>query len=230
MLVTFRISEKYNQVSFSIRELSSQEIGEVNMKKWLMTLAIFLFILISLITPKNGYATSWIKLPAKDVISTADVIVQGKYDLSGFEGKMTDSRIWIPFTFMVDQYYKGSGSNTIDTAIQPFDMGWVKEFQEKNGLFVLFLKRDDQNGGLLSPVGGPNGMVQMLNGTIQNQSSEDTTTFNEFLGRHVPVTPTPSLGNSVHRTFTWYWLVLGLVLVLGVLLIIRWLLIKRRSS
>lgn len=201
------------------------------MKKWLMTLATFIFIVISLITPKNSYATDWIKLSAEDVIGASEVIVQGKYDLSGFEGKMADSRIWIPFTFRVDQYYKGSGSNTIDTAIQPFDMGWVKEHQEKNGLFVLFLERDNSNGGLLIPVGGPNGMVQMLNGTIQNQSSEDMSAYNKFLGRKAPVTPTPSKVNSVvHSTFTWYWLVLGLALVLGVLSLLRWLLIKRKSS
>lgn len=201
------------------------------MKKSLMTLASFIFIAISLITPKNGYATSWIKLLAEDVIGTSEVIIQGKYDLSGFEGKMADSRMWIPFTFKVDQYYKGSGSNTIDTAIQPFDMGWVKEHQEKNGLFVLFLKRDNSNGGLLIPVGGPNGMLQMLNGTILNQSSEDMLTYNEFLGRQASVTPTPSKVNSiVNSTFTWYLLVLGLALVLGVLLLLRWLLIKRKSS
>ncbi|WP_425800856.1 hypothetical protein ACHOLT_11830 [Desulfitobacterium sp. Sab5] len=201
------------------------------MKKWLMTLATFIFIVISLITPKNSHATDWIKLSAEDVIGASEVIVQGKYDLSGFEGKMADSRIWIPFTFRVDHYYKGSGSNNIDTAIQPFDMGWVKEHQEKNGLFVLFLERDNSNGGLLIPVGGPNGMGQMLNGTIQNQSSEDMSTYNEFLGRKAQVTPTPSKVNSViHSTFTWYWLVLGLALVLGVLSLLRWLLIKRKSS
>lgn len=202
------------------------------MKKWLITLVTFLFIVISLITPKTGYSTSWIKLSANEVISTAEVIVQGKYDLSGFEGKMADSRIWIPFTFRVDKYYKGSGSNTINTAIQPFDLGWVKDLQENNGLFVLFLKRDDQNGELLIPVGGPNGMVHMLNGTIQNQSPEDVTTYNEFLERQTPVTPIPIQDNKsiVHTSLNWYRIAFGLIWVLGVLLLIRWLLIKRKSS
>lgn len=201
------------------------------MKKWLITLATFLFIIISLINPKTGYATSWVKLSAHDVISAAEVIVQGKYDLSAFDRKMADSRMWIPFTFSVDKYYKGSGGDTINTAIQPFDMGWVKDLQEKNGSFVLFLKRDDQNRELLIPVGGPNGMVHMLNGTIQNQSPEDMTTLNEFLGSQTTLTPIPAQNDSIpHRSFTWYWLVLGLVLTLGVLLLIRWLWIKRKSS
>ncbi len=200
------------------------------MKKWLVSLATLLFIVVSLFTPTNGYATSWIKLSAKEVIGDAEVVVQGEYDLSGFDRKMADSRMWIPFKFRVDRYYRGSGSDIIETTIQPFDMGWVKEFQEKNGVFILFLKRDNQNGGLLIPVGGPNGMVQFLNGTIQNQSPDDIIMFNEFLGSQALVTPTPSQSNTItHITYSWYWFVLGLALVVGVLLSLRLLMIKQKS-
>jgi len=200
------------------------------MKKWLVSLAILLFSIVSLFNPINGYATSWIKLSANEVIDGAEVVVQGGYDLSGIDRKMADSRMWIPFKFRVDRYYRGSGSDTIETAIQPFDMGWVKEFQENNGVFILFLKRDNQNGGLLIPVGGPNGMVQLLNGTIHNQSSDDMTTFNGFLESQALVTPIPSQSNTItHFISAWYWFILGLALVLGVLLSLLWLMLKRKS-
>ena len=200
------------------------------MKKWLVSFVTLLFIVVSFFTPTNGYGTNWIKLSANEVIGGAEVVVQGGYDLSGFDRKMADSHMWIPFKFRVDRYYRGSGSDTIETGIQPFDMGWVKEFQEKKGVFILFLKPDNQNGGLLIPVGGPNGMVQLLNGTIQNQSPADVTTFNEFLGSQALVTPTPSQSNKItHNKFAWYWFILGLALVLGVLLSLRWIMIKRKS-
>lgn len=205
------------------------ELEGVTMKEWLIAWAAVLFIVISLITPTNSYATDWVKISPNEVISGAEVVVQGVYDLSGFDRKMADNRIWIPFQFRVVLYYKGSGSNYINTAIQPFDMGWVKEFQDKNGEFILFLKRDPQ--GLLIPVGGPNGMVQMLNGTIQNQTPTDITTYNEFLSSHALITSASSQDNNENNNkFSWYYSVLGLALILGVLLLLRWFRIKRRST
>lgn len=200
------------------------------MKNLLATLGIFLFIIVSFFIPKNTNATNWIKLSAGEVIGGAEVVVQGEYDLSGFDRKMADSRMWIPYKFRVDRYYRSSGSNTIDTAIQPFDMGWVKEFQEKNGVFILFLKRDAQNGDMLIPIGGPNGMVQLSNGTIQNQNPSDITTFNEFLRSQESVTLASSQSNDfIHNRYIGYWFVFILVLVLGVFLLLQWLIIKPKS-
>jgi hypothetical protein len=143
------------------------------MKKRLVLWGILLFMAVSFVTPRNGYATSWKKLSANEVISSAEVIVQGSYDQNGFNQYDYVGGLWVPFKFRVERYYKGTGTNIIDAAIPHLDIGWVKEFQENNGSFILFLKRDSQNAELLIPVGGPNGMVQLMNGIIQNQSPEE---------------------------------------------------------
>lgn len=150
------------------------------MKRFINMMVPLLFLITLLFHPASSYATSWIKLPANEVISSADVIVQGRYDF--IESKQKQAKgIFTLFKFRVDRYYRGSGSGIIDAGLDPFDTGWVKEFQDNGGTFILYLKRDTENEGFLIPVGGPNGMVQVLNGTMQNQSSTDLAIYNEFI-------------------------------------------------
>jgi hypothetical protein len=85
-------------------------------------------------------------------VSSAEVIVQGSYDQYGFNQYDLVGGLWVPFKFRVERYYKGTGTTIIDAAIPHLDIGWVKEFQENNGSFILFLKRDSQNAELLIPV------------------------------------------------------------------------------
>jgi hypothetical protein len=119
------------------------------MKKRLVLWVILLFMAVSFVTPRNGYATSWKKLSANEVISSAEVIVQGSYDQYGFNQYDLVGGLWVPFKFRVERYYKGP---VPPPAIPHLDIGWVKEFQENNGSFILFLKRDSQNAELLIPV------------------------------------------------------------------------------
>jgi hypothetical protein len=203
------------------------------MKKWLVIWGILLFIGVSLLTPRNGYATSWKKIPAKEVIGSSEVIVQGKYDQSDFDQKRVVGEMWVPFKFTVERYYKGTGATTIDTAIEQNDSGWVKEFQEHNGSFILFLKRDSQNEGLLIPVGGPNGIVELLAGKIQNRTPEDMVTYNEFIESQAPVPvpqSTPQDHNKLSNKINWYWIVLVVVLAFGGVLLLFLILTKRRST
>ncbi|MFZ3103059.1 MAG: hypothetical protein WA131_08530 [Desulfitobacteriaceae bacterium] len=92
------------------------------------------------------------------------------------------------------------------------------------------MKQDNQNGGMFIPVGGPNGMVQLLNGTIQNQSLDDLTSYNQFMGNQVTVVPDTSQENEdVSKTLVLDWLVLGAALVLVSLHILHRVVTKRKS-
>jgi hypothetical protein len=215
------------------------------MKKRLVLWGILLFMAVSFVTPRNGYATSWKKLSANEVISSAEVIVQGSYDQNGFNQYDYIGGLWVPFKFRVERYYKGTGTTIIDAAIPNLDIGWVKKFQENNGSFILFLKRDSQNAELFIPVGGPNGMVQLMNGIIQNQSPVELATYEKYIESQVlePVTPsisqdykevTEPVTQSVSQDFkskkvNWYWIVSVLVLALGGLLAFYRVLVRRRN-
>jgi hypothetical protein len=215
------------------------------MKKRLVLWGILLFMAVSFVTPRNGYATSWKKLSANEVISSAEVIVQGSYDQNGFNQYDYIGGLWVPFKFRVERYYKGTGTTIIDAAIPNLDIGWVKKFQENNGSFILFLKRDSQNAELFIPVGGPNGMVQLMNGIIQNQSPVELATYEKYIESQVlePVTPsisqdykevTEPVTQSVSQDLkskkvNWYWIVSVLVLALGGLLAFYRVLVRRRN-
>jgi hypothetical protein len=215
------------------------------MKKRLVLWGILLFMAVSFVTPRNGYATSWKKLSANEVISSAEVIVQGSYDQYGFNQYDLVGGLWVPFKFRVERYYKGTGTTIIDAAIPHLDIGWVKEFQENNGSFILFLKRDSQNAELLIPVGGPNGMVQLMKGIIQNQSPEELATYEKYIESQVlePVIPSISQDHKevtepqsvsqdykeLSKKINWYWIVSALVLALGGLLAFYRVLVRRRN-
>lgn len=199
------------------------------MKKLFIAIAGALLLFVaSLIHPISSYATDWIKLPANEVISSAELIVQGRYDFIDSKQKQAKG-MFTPFEFKVDRYYRGSGSTIINAGINLFDTGWVKEFQDKGGTFILFLKRDTENEGFLIPVGGPNGMVQVLNGTIQNQSTADLAIYNEFIRNQATVTPEQSEDNrNQFITFTWTWFIGGFVVLFGGITLIWWLIKKQK--
>ena len=142
---------------------------------------VLLITLISLLIPTTSFASSWIKLNPTDVVNRAEVIVLGTYDFAKSDGKMTGNGLWTAYKFNVEKYIRSSGNDTIDIGINPADIQWAKEFQEKNGKFLLLLEKDSQNISLLVPVSGPNGMIQSLDGKIQNQSSADAVIYSDLL-------------------------------------------------
>lgn len=162
---------------------------------WLVAVWVLLFLLGGAIKPEKVYGTSWVKFQPEEVIEKADVIVLGRYNFNQDKllPKPNDS-MWVPFTFEVEKYYKDSGEKLIIAAIEQYDVGWAQEFQEQGGVFMLFLKKDEKNEEILIPVGGPNGMVQILNGNIQNLSAEEAGKYNDFLAKQKPVTPVPNAG------------------------------------
>ncbi|WP_142300915.1 hypothetical protein [Bacillus sp. 7884-1] len=109
-------------------------------------------------------ATSWVVLEPQEVVSRAEVVVLGKYDFSSNPIPGGQS-IFNGLSFEVTKVYKGEDiPTTITAGIDGFDHGWVDEFQQQGGEMLIFLERKDPS--FLTPVGGPNGMIQITNGQV----------------------------------------------------------------
>lgn len=108
-------------------------------------------------------ATSWIELEPEEVNEKAEVIVTGTYDFSG-ESELSEFVFW-GVTFNVKQVYRGDVAEQIIAGIDMFDEGWVEEFQNEGGEFLLFLEKIE-DAHFLTPVGGPNGMIQIKEGKV----------------------------------------------------------------
>ncbi|THE12479.1 hypothetical protein E1I69_10800 [Bacillus timonensis] len=71
----------------------------------------------------------------------------------------------------------------LTVGIDPYDVGWAEEFQDMGGAFLLFLE-ENENGKLLLPVGGPNGMIEVIDGKVDERDDERRTFFEEFLNEN----------------------------------------------
>ncbi len=139
---------------------------------------IYILIVLLLLFQTMTFGTSWGKLSANEVIERIELIVEGKYVIPENTKKWKVHDIWIPFEFEVDKYYGESGDQKIIAAIEQFDVNWSKDFQEQGGKFVLFLYKDKEEFWI--PVAGPNGMIQIMNGDIKNQTIDDSKAYRTF--------------------------------------------------
>lgn len=182
------------------------------------------------LNPGWVFATSWVRLQPDEVINRAEVIVQGRYDFSEEKKRQPDNGMWVPFKFSVEKYYRDSGTTVIEAAIEQFDVEWVKQFQEQEGSFILFLERDENNPDLLIPVGGPNGMIQVQAGDFQNIEPAYAQQYEDFLASQTPIVPTeepkPSIENSIVSK-AWPWILALIILTLCGLLLGR---MRQRKS
>ena len=174
--------------------------------------------------PGRVMATSWVRLQPDEVISRAEVIVQGTYDLSA-QPSTPYNGMWVPFKFKVEKYFKGSGNAIIEASIEQFDVGWVKQFQEQKGSFILFLRRDEKDSNLLIPVGGPNGMIQVQDGSFQNIGPAYSQQYKDFLAKQSQITPIAeepiqSTKKSIISK-VWPWLLALFTLGVGGLLLVK---------
>lgn len=131
------------------------------MRTFLFILASFLFSLG--FSHSSAMATSWAQMNPETVNSRAELIVLGKYDFKGerVEGK----EIFSGYEFKVEKVYRGTANDTILAGIDMFDVGWVDEFQQEGGKFLLLLEKGKERDFLV-PVGGPNGMIAVKDGTV----------------------------------------------------------------
>lgn len=136
-----------------------------------------IFFIISTLNQKV-FATSWAELDAKEVEDRAEVIVIGSYD---FSSKPKESKfVFQGFEFKVKGVYRGDATDKIIAGIDEFDVGWAIEFQEEGGEFLLFLEQSEDTSFLV-PVGGPNGIVHVLDGKITHTSNKNKKIYQAYL-------------------------------------------------
>lgn len=150
-------------------------------------------ILLLLMINGTVHATSWVALKPEEVIKRAKVIVQGQYDFS--KAREGSEFIWVSYDFKVDRVYRGAVTDPLVVGIDGFDVGWVDEFQREKGSFVLFLEQTD-NAKFYTPVAGPNGMIQIVNGEVQHSDSHGREVFSDFLRKTKSRSPNSSQPTS----------------------------------
>lgn len=123
-------------------------------------------------------ATSWVEMDPQEVKDRAKIIASGTYDFSS-KPKSSDF-IFNGLKFNVNKVYQGDVSVEPIVGIDMFDVGWVEEFQDEGGEFLLFLE-ENEKASFLIPVGGPNGMVQISGGTVEHQSETNKRFYEEIL-------------------------------------------------
>ncbi|MEH7247705.1 hypothetical protein V7114_13080 [Neobacillus niacini] len=124
-------------------------------------------------------ATSWVALEPQEVVTKAQVVVLGKYDFSSTPIPGEQS-MFECLKFEVTKVFKGENiPSTITAGINGFDNGWVDEFQQQGGEMLLFLEKGDPS--FLTPVGGPNGMIQIKNGQVVHPVEKIRNFYQDYL-------------------------------------------------
>jgi hypothetical protein len=170
------------------------------MKKLIFVL--FAGVFLSLATFTSAHATSWVDIGADEVNRRADVIVLGQYDFSSKPQK--GQYIFKGFSFTVKDVYKGDVSNVITAGIDMYDVAWADEFQQEGGEFLLFLDKSNEFD-FLTPVGGPNGMIQVKDGKVHHHNIQEKAFFEKLLKtqpeKPVVKSSTVSIENSKSNSF-----------------------------
>jgi len=184
--------------------------------KWLRMIGMVCFLICFGFENKTVSATSWVDLDPEEVEKRAEVVVLGTYDFS--KNPKGHESVFEGYPFYVKSVYKGSTEEVIIVGIDGFDVGWAKEFQENDGTFLLFLERLDK-AAFLTPVGGPNGMIQV----VDDQVVPKEPFFDAILQRDAK---DPEQG---YDHFTPWQDYLWLVFITGMLIILLSFLVKKRA-
>lgn len=143
----------------------------------------------------QGEATSWAILEPEEVLSRAEVVVLGKYNFSS-SPIIGEHPIFNGYDFEVTKVYKGQDiPSAITAGIDGFDNGWVDEFQEQGGEMLLFLEKRDAS--FLTPVGGPNGMIQINNGQVVHPEEKIRNFYEDFLKEEPKETVSEKINHEV---------------------------------
>ncbi|GGD13932.1 hypothetical protein [Pontibacillus salipaludis] len=179
------------------------------MKKLYYILFVASFLLTVMMNSATASATSWVEIEPQEVVDRAEVVVSGTYNFSS-QPEPSDF-IFQGQEFDITHVYKGEVANPITAGIDGFDVGWVEEYQEEGGEFLLFLEAS-KDADFLIPVAGPNGMVQLKGGKVVGPNQAF---YEDFLKSHpeqtiaTEVEPSPDTQDE-HSSF----LVYGSILVL----------------
>jgi hypothetical protein len=173
----------------------------------------------------TSFATSWMDLKPEEVEKRAEIVVLGRYDFASKPGD-NPQFIWASYDFQVEKVYKGAAEASLRAGIDGFDVGWAKEFQDKGGMFLLFLEKEQKNG-LPVPVAGPNGMIQLSDGKVQHHDAAEAAYFTKYLERRSGDAPTA--GSDSRRSGGRSIVYGGAAGVLAILLLLVLILLRRRK-
>ena len=185
------------------------------MKKIGFILSFVLILLPMSIVNTSVSATSWVELNPEEVLDRAEVIVIGTYDFSS--KPKSSAFVFRGYKFNVSTVYKGDDPSQLIAGIDMADDGWVKEFQDEGGEFLLLLETS-MEADFLVPVGGTNGMIQILQGKVHNQNEENTVYYDEFLKSQLPTSHNVEKSESVKNLKSYTPLVIIVVVIVGVVL------------
>lgn len=108
----------------------------------------------------------------------ATLVVEGTYD---FSKPVKRSRsIWVGYNFKVDRVFKGEAYKTMTVGIDGFDDSWANDVQLNGGKFLLFLEQGTE-AAFVTPIAGPNGMIQLYNGKVKHDNAQSKHDFDEYL-------------------------------------------------
>lgn len=144
-------------------------------------MVIILTLSAFIATLSNGttvFATKWVELEPQEVSDRAETVVIGKYDFTSKAKK--SGYIFQGYEFNVTHVYKGDVSQQIIVGIDENAIGTSDEFQRGGGEFLLFLEKPE-GVNFLIPVGGPNGMIRISNGTVEHYTEDSKIFYEEFL-------------------------------------------------
>ena len=148
------------------------------MRRLMYQLFVMTVFLSMMIVSAGVSATSWVEMEPQEVSDRAEVVVSGTYDFSS--KPIGSDFIFSGYTFAVEKVYKGEATKQIIAGIDMNDVGWAEEFQNEGGEFLLFLEKSN-SAKFLTPVGGPNGMVRVLSGIVNNENEEISAYYADFL-------------------------------------------------
>ncbi|MBM7691505.1 hypothetical protein JOC77_000910 [Peribacillus deserti] len=116
-------------------------------------------------------ASKWVEVQPQEVIDRSVLTITGTYDFSS--KPKTGDFVFEGYEFKINKVYKGESSQQIIAGIDMFDKGWAEEF-------LLFLENREE-GDFLVPVGGPNGMIKIMDDKVIHRKEEKVSFFEFFL-------------------------------------------------
>ncbi|MDM5317397.1 hypothetical protein QUF49_15410 [Fictibacillus sp. b24] len=193
----------------------------MKMKKSIAVILLGMFLSMMLINTQ-AHATSWAEVEPEEVHKRADVIVMGQYDFTSKpQGR---NMVFTSYEFNVQKVFKGDVTQKIRAGIDGYDVGWADEFQKDGGEFLLFLDKNKEFS-FLTPVGGPNGMIQISDGKVQHHNVTSRAYYEEFLKKQSEKPVVKTSNEAVQNDDNDYtYLYVGLLVFsvcIGIFLILR---------
>jgi hypothetical protein len=198
----------------------------IDLKRWIAA-GFLVIVSLGLLSFGQASATSWVDIPPEEIVERADAVITGRYD---FQSEGTGGPFnFIGHEFVVEKVYKGDASEQLTVGIDAYDVNWAQEFQSEGGTFLLFLEETDEMP-YLTPIGGPNGMIQLMGNRVEIHDDAEEAYFQAYLDGQDGVPATPSTSDASVKTGNErLWLILLLLLSGSTVLLFGYRIIRMRT-